>query len=164
MRKLTINLGDISYRITIGTDLPEDLFREAQGRRAAVCLVDENVARLHEKRLSRYFPGLPQLIIPSGEWSKRLELLGDLATELMELKLGRDGLLIAIGGGVTGDLTGFLAATYQRGIPFIQIPTTVLSQVDASVGGKVAVNLPGAKNILGAFHQPLAVLVEMVKV
>ena len=161
MRELNVKLGANSYPILIGDGLDASLLREQMGERHCVCMVDSNVAALHADRLDALFPGLARIEVPAGEGSKRLALLESCAERLLELGLGRDGLLVAVGGGVTGDLTGFLAASYLRGIPFLQVPTTLLAQVDASVGGKVAVNLPGAKNSLGFFHQPEAVFVEL---
>ncbi len=162
MHTLRVELGDRSYSIRVGRDLLPEHFSELRAsHRIPVCIVDAEVERLHASRLGRILPDCERLIVPSGEESKRLSELERLARELLDLGLGRDGLLFAIGGGVTGDLAGFLAATYMRGIPFVQVPTTLLAQVDASVGGKVAVNLPGAKNSLGFFLQPQAVLTDL---
>ncbi len=161
MRELKVELGANSYPIHIGRELGAGALEAALAGREAVCLVDARVELLHADRLGELVGKRPRITIPEGEGSKSLALLGELAERLLALGLGRDGMLVAIGGGVTGDLTGFLAASYQRGIPWIQVPTTLLAQVDASVGGKVAVNLPGAKNSLGFFHQPEAVIAEL---
>lgn len=120
---------------------------------SSVVLVDENVHRLHGKLL----PALPTLVVPSGEASKSLGMYGDLATQLLCQRTTRKSTLVAVGGGVVGDLVGFLAATFMRGIQFIQVPTTLLSQVDSSVGGKVGIDTPTGKNLLGAFHPPISV-------
>ncbi|MBM4116284.1 3-dehydroquinate synthase [bacterium] len=161
MRSLRLDLGERSYPIHIGRALPPGLLTDALAGRPAVALVDSEVARLQAPALARLLGGLPRLIVPSGEASKSLARREALARERLALGLGRDGALVAVGGGVCGDLCGFLAACYLRGIPFVQVPTTLLAQADASVGGKVAVNLPGAKNSLGAFHQPVAVLADL---
>jgi 3-dehydroquinate synthase len=161
MKTLSVELGERTYPITVGRDLDPALLERARGGRTAVALVDENVAALQPERVSAWLGDLPRLIIPSGEASKSLGHVERLARRLIEFGLSRDGLLISLGGGVTGDLCGFLAASYQRGIAFIQIPSTLLAQVDASVGGKVAVNLPGARNSLGFFLQPDAVIADL---
>lgn len=161
MRSLRLDLGERSYPIHVGRGLPAALLEEALGGRPAVALVDSEVARLQEPALAALLGDRPRLIVPAGEASKTLEQLEHFARALIAQGLSRDGALIAVGGGVCGDLCGFLAAVYLRGIPFVQVPTTLLAQADASVGGKVAVNLPGAKNSLGAFHQPLAVLADL---
>ncbi|MCB1161416.1 3-dehydroquinate synthase [bacterium] len=161
MRSLQVALGARSYPIHLGRDLDPALLADALAGRPAVALVDAQVAAVQGPRLDALLGGRPRLTVPSGEGTKTLAQLERLARELIALGLGRDGALVAVGGGVCGDLGGFLAASYLRGIPFVQVPTTVLAQVDASVGGKVAVNLPGAKNSLGAFHQPLAVLADL---
>lgn len=161
MRSLLLELGERSYPIHIGRGLPPALLTQVLGGRPAVALVDSEVARLQGPALAALLGDLPRLIVPTGESSKSLAELERLARELLALGLGRDGALVSVGGGVCGDLCGFLAACYLRGLPFVQVPTTLLAQADASVGGKVAVNLPGAKNSLGAFHQPLAVLADL---
>lgn len=161
MRSLRLELGERSYPIHIGRSLPSALLADALAGRPAVALVDSEVARLQAPALTALLGTLPRLTVPAGETSKSLGELERLARELLALGLGRDGALVAVGGGVCGDLCGFLAACYLRGLPFVQVPTTLLAQADASVGGKVAVNLPGAKNSLGAFHQPLAVLADL---
>lgn len=161
MDTLHVELGERSYPIHIGRDLAPALLDAALDGRSALALVDENVAALQAARLDALLGARPRLILTAGEASKSLDEVARLGTALLDHGLGRDGALVTVGGGVCGDLGGFLAASYQRGIPFVQVPTTLLAQVDASVGGKVAVNLPGAKNSLGFFHQPLAVLADL---
>ncbi|MCP4549033.1 MAG: 3-dehydroquinate synthase [bacterium] len=161
MKTLLVSTKTAKYPILIGRDLSGEVFAEHIRGRKAICLVDANVAELHAEKLDQLLPGIPRLTVPAGESSKSLTLYRQLSEQLLALGLGRDGVLVSVGGGVTGDLCGFIAATYMRGIPFIQVPTTLLAQVDSAVGGKVAVNLPGAKNALGCFHQPQAVLTDI---
>jgi 3-dehydroquinate synthase len=161
MRSLRVELGPRAYPIHIGRELPGALLTQVLAGRPAVALVDSGLAALQAPALAALLGDRPRLPVPAGEASKSLAELERLARALLALGLGRDGALVAVGGGVCGDLCGFLAASYLRGIPFVQVPTTLLAQADASVGGKVAVNLPGAKNSLGAFHQPLAVLADL---
>ena len=101
------------------------------------------------------------LTVPAGEGSKSVAQAQQLWNELARLKCDRKTLIVAVGGGVVGDLAGFIAATYARGLSFVQVPTTLLAQVDSSVGGKVGINLPAAKNIVGAFWQPVGVLIDL---
>ena len=101
------------------------------------------------------------LVVEAGEQSKSIEVAADLWNKLLELGTDRKTAIVAVGGGVVGDLAGFVAATFVRGLAFIQVPTTLLAQVDSSVGGKVGVNLPGAKNMVGAFWQPAGVLIDI---
>ncbi len=161
MRSLRLDLGERSYSIHIGRELSTLFHQELKGERPVVALVDAHLQTVQAKRLDDYLGDIPRLIVPRGEGSKTLSHLENFANELLALGMGRDGLLLALGGGVTGDLCGTLAASYFRGIPFIQVPTTLLAQVDSSVGGKVAVNLHGAKNAMGYFHQPQAVIADL---
>ena len=103
---------------------------------------------------------MSQCILPDGEQHKTLQTVGWVIDALVGNKVNRDSVLVALGGGVVGDITGFAAACYQRGITFVQCPTTLLAQVDSSVGGKTGVNHPGGKNLIGAFHQPAAVITD----
>jgi len=161
MRTIHVELGDRAYPIHIGRELDRGLLDTVIAGRPAVAMVDEQVEALHSARLDALLGSRPRLIVPSGEGSKSLETVEQIGRELLSRGLGRDGVLLAVGGGVTGDLCGFMAASYQRGIAFIQVPTTLLAQVDSSVGGKVAVNLPGAKNSIGFFLQPELVFADM---
>lgn len=164
MRTLRLDLADRSYPIHIGSGLLDDgaLYRPYIRGRRVVVVSDSQVAGLYGARvceaLADYRPLLLQF--PAGEGSKTLETYATLADGLIEGRFDRRVALVALGGGVVGDMTGFLAATYQRGVDFIQIPTTLLAQVDSSVGGKTGVNRPGGKNLLGAFHQPRCVLAD----
>ncbi len=160
---LTVNLGARSYPIRFGADLSADVRgevarRTAGGRKIAV-LTDTNCAREQGDALLAMFGEAPLLVVPPGEGSKSLAGLGRVLDFLAARKLDRGGTLFAVGGGVIGDLGGFAAASWLRGIDFVQVPTTLLAMVDSSVGGKTGINLPAGKNLAGAFHQPRAVFV-----
>ena len=165
MRTLTVELGDRSYPIHIGQhllDQPELLGRYVDSRQVMI-VTNETVAPLYLDKVKRAFADrqLATVILPDGESYKTIDSAMTVFDELLRLKFSRNAHLIALGGGVIGDLTGFAAACYQRGVPFIQIPTTLLSQVDSSVGGKTAVNHPRGKNMIGAFYQPKCVIADM---
>jgi 3-dehydroquinate synthase len=165
-RTITVGLGDRSYPIHIGPGLlaRPDLFAPhlASGRAAIVTntvvapLYAEAVERVLSACGTRHFT----IEIPDGEAEKRWETLDRVYGALLREQADRKTVIVALGGGVVGDLAGFAAATYQRGVPFIQVPTTLLAQVDSSVGGKTAVNHALGKNMIGAFHQPLAVIAD----
>ena len=143
------------------------MLRSESFSRAGRCAVvtDENVGGLYagtvleSLRASGFDPVLS--VVPSGERSKSLEVVADLSATLAAAGLDRHAFVVALGGGVIGDLAGFLAAIYYRGIPFVQVPTTVVAQVDSSIGGKTGVNLPAGKNLLGAFHPPRLVVADV---
>ncbi len=140
--------------------LGEPVARHLPRRRVAL-VADESVYRLlREGRLAGARWDGPALTFPAGERSKTRETWSRLTDELLRLGFGRDTGIVALGGGVTGDLAGFVAATYMRGIPCLQVPTTLLAMVDASVGGKTGVDTPEGKNLIGAFHPPVAVLAD----
>jgi 3-dehydroquinate synthase len=140
------------------------LARRATGAARAVVITDARVARLHGRRafasLERAGIRPLRVIVPSGEAGKTPERLAAVWEGLVAARLGRDDAVVALGGGAVGDVAGFAAATFLRGIPWVCVPTTLLAQVDASVGGKTAVNLPAGKNLAGAFHQPALVLAD----
>lgn len=166
MRKLKVCLKsreDRSYRIHIGAEAPELLPELAGGRRVAL-VADANADRLHGGRLTTILDGSGatffKVVVPSGEQHKTRETKAMIEDSLLAAGLDRHGLVVAFGGGVTGDMAGFVAATYLRGVPCIQVPTTLLSQVDSSVGGKTGIDTPAGKNMIGAFHQPAAVLID----
>jgi 3-dehydroquinate synthase len=164
METLTVALGDRSYPIHIGEDLlgRSDLLRP-HIKSSQVCVVtNDTVAPLYLERLRSTLEGLKVqvVVLPDGEAHKTLETVAVIYDKLLEASFSRSCTLIALGGGVIGDMTGFAAATYQRGVNFIQIPTTLLSQVDSSVGGKTGVNRPLGKNMVGAFFQPRCVLAD----
>jgi 3-dehydroquinate synthase len=164
MLELTVELGERSYPIFIGQSLFDDVGRLISyiGKCRPVIISNETVAPLYLNTLLDKLSSLSPLhfIIPDGEQYKSLEWFERINAFLLEHNCGRDTCLLALGGGVIGDLTGFVAACYQRGVPFIQLPTTLLSQVDSSVGGKTAVNHPLGKNMIGAFYQPQAVFID----
>jgi len=162
-----VALGERSYPIHIGADLIGDagLYApHAQGRRVAV-ISNNVVAPLHLERVRQALTQAGAQSVPvlveDGEQAKSWQTLDRVMDALLAARLGRDSLIVALGGGVVGDLAGFAAAVYQRGIPFIQVPTTLLAQVDSSVGGKTAINHARGKNMVGAFHQPLAVIADV---
>lgn len=163
-KKLTVKLGERSYPITIGSGLLADKqqYEFAISSKQVMIVSNDTVAPLYLEQLKQALSNykLEVCIIPDGEQYKSLESFETLMSALLEGNHSRDTTLIALGGGVIGDLTGFAAACYQRGVPFIQIPTTLLSQVDSSVGGKTAVNHSLGKNMIGAFYQPKMVLID----
>jgi len=165
MDKLTVELGSRSYPISIGENLlsQSDLFASAITGKKVMIVTNEIVAPLYletcKKSLQQY--AIDEVILPDGEQHKTLATFETILSALLEGKHARDTTIIALGGGVIGDMAGFAAACYQRGVPFIQVPTTVLSQVDSSVGGKTAVNHPLGKNMIGAFYQPQSVIIDI---
>lgn len=164
MKTIEVNLEDRSYPIYIGKSLLSDqaLFEKYLTSNQVLVVTNEIVAPLYldlvERKLSKV--NYETLILADGETYKSLDSFNQIISRLMEKKYSRTCILIALGGGVIGDLTGFAAACYQRGVKFIQIPTTLLAQVDSSVGGKTAVNHPLGKNMIGAFHQPGVVFAD----
>ena len=162
---LTVNLGARSYPIRFGADLSAEVRGEvarlgAAGRKVAV-LTDTNFLREQVGVMQTMFgDATPVLVVEPGEGSKSLAGLGRVLDFLAEQKLDRGGALFAVGGGVIGDLGGFAAASWLRGIDFFQVPTTLLAMVDSSVGGKTGINLAAGKNLAGAFHQPRGVSIS----
>jgi len=161
---LTVNLGERSYPIRIGADLSGEVRIEvarltAAGRKVAV-LSDTNVMRVQARALQAMFGAAPVLAVEAGEGAKSLAGLGRALDFLAAQTLDRGGALFAVGGGVIGDLGGFAAAAWLRGIDFYQVPTTLLAMVDSSVGGKTGINIAAGKNLVGAFHQPRGVFVS----
>lgn len=168
MRTVKVNLGDKSYDIVIGHDLKQqimDFIRRCKFSRKALLITDTNIAPLYGEKVQTVLneAGLDAKIavIDAGEQSKSLACAETLYTQAIEHGLDRKSPVIALGGGVVGDLAGFIAATFMRGVPFIQMPTSLLAQVDSSVGGKVAVNHALGKNLIGAFYQPKAVFMDL---
>ncbi|HEX8042837.1 3-dehydroquinate synthase [Candidatus Deferrimicrobium sp.] len=162
---LTVALGDRSYDIFFGRGI-YSLFQEWICRfypdGTVHVVTDRNVASIYGDDINRWLSGIPHdvLALPPGEEHKSFETVREIYGFLARGDAGRDSLVVAFGGGVVGDLAGFAAATYLRGVSCIQIPTTLLSQVDSSVGGKTGFNLPEGKNLVGAFHQPRAVFID----
>jgi 3-dehydroquinate synthase len=164
MKTLYVELGDRRYPIYIGPGLlgRAELLQPHLSSRQALVVSNTTVAPLYLERARAALTDwrCEAAILPDGECYKTLETLNDIFTALLNHRFDRHCTLIALGGGVVGDMAGFAAACYQRGAPFIQIPTTLLAQVDSSVGGKTAVNHPLGKNMIGAFYQPRCVLAD----
>jgi 3-dehydroquinate synthase len=166
MQTLTVELGDRSYPIHIGAGLLDraDLILPHLAQKRVAIVTNTTVGPLYLDRLSKTLTDagvevLP-IVLPDGEAYKNWETLNRIFDALLTHRAERKTTLIALGGGVIGDLTGFAAASYQRGVPFIQVPTTLLAQVDSSVGGKTGINHPLGKNMIGAFYQPKVVLAD----
>jgi len=166
MQTFSIALGERSYPIHIGTGLlgRADLIAQVLARKSVAVVTNTTVAPLFLEQfaggLAREGVEVVRIVVPDGEDHKGWQTLNAIFDALLEKRCGRDTTLVALGGGVIGDLTGFAAATYQRGVRYIQVPTTLLAQVDSSVGGKTAINHPLGKNMIGAFHQPRLVLAD----
>jgi 3-dehydroquinate synthase len=164
MQTLTVALADRSYPIHIGSGLlgNAQLLQPAVAGRDVLLVSNTTVAPLFGAPLLQALAArqVVEVILPDGEQHKSLATASRVFDVLIANRMARDTVIVALGGGVVGDLAGFVAATYQRGIDFVQLPTTLLAQVDSSVGGKTAVNHPGGKNMIGAFHQPRAVLAD----
>jgi len=160
---LAVELGEKSYPIHFPDDVAaaiRDLLATfAHAGRTSVLLTDAGVAQAQSARIEQAFGAIPRLVVPAGEGSKSLATLGRVLDFLAAERIGRQGVLWVVGGGVTGDLGGFAAASYLRGISYVQVPTTLLAMVDSSVGGKTGINLPAGKNLAGAFHHPRAVFI-----
>ena len=165
---IPVGLGARAYDVVVGTGLidraGEHIAPLLKRKRVAV-VTDTNVGEHHGERLANALEhtgiATDVILVPPGEETKSFEGLAELSDRLLALNLERGDMVIAFGGGVVGDLTGFAAAIYKRGIDFIQIPTTLLAQVDSSVGGKTAIDTPRGKNLIGAFHQPRLVLADL---
>lgn len=167
MLKLNINLAERSYPIYIASDFADlaKAFASARLSGKVVIITDSNVDGYYSEEcmnvLRKAGYEVYKHVIPAGEQNKNLDTVREIYKFLLELKLDRQSSIVALGGGVTGDIAGFAAATFLRGINFIQIPTSLLAQADSSVGGKVGVDFEGSKNIIGAFHQPRFVYVNV---
>jgi 3-dehydroquinate synthase len=164
MKKLLVELGDRSYPIYIGANLlgQSELFSHHIKSKQVVVVSNETVAPLYLDAVLKNLQGysVETVILPDGEQFKTLDKVTQIFDKLLSCKFSRNSTLIALGGGVIGDMGGFAAACYQRGIAFLQIPTTLLAQVDSSVGGKTGVNHPLGKNMIGAFYQPQCVIAD----
>ncbi|HVY55591.1 MAG TPA: 3-dehydroquinate synthase family protein, partial [Thermodesulfobacteriota bacterium] len=171
MEKIRVSLKiseDKSYDILIGEGIlgriPGDLKEAGLAHRFAV-ITDSNVEKLYGGALLREFKGAgldAKLIsFPAGEMYKSRETKARIEDSMLESKFGRDSAVVALGGGVAGDIAGYVAATYTRGLPYVQVPTTLVACVDSSIGGKTAVDTPHGKNLIGAFHQPWRVYIDV---
>jgi 3-dehydroquinate synthase len=167
VQSVRVEVRERGYEIRIGTGTLAgvgEFLKECGTWRRAVVIADAAIVGTHAKKLleslDRSAMAAQVVSVPSGEKSKCVAEAERLWKKLLQLGADRKTLIVALGGGVVGDLAGFVAATYARGVPFLQVPTTLLAQVDSSVGGKVGVNLPGAKNMVGAFWQPVGVLID----
>jgi len=164
MKTLNVSLAERSYPIYIGEDLlsQSELLRSHIKRKEVLIVTNETIAPLYLKQVQSLLADFQHeaVILPDGEEYKTLEVMNQVFDKLLSARFSRQVTLIALGGGVIGDMTGFAASCYQRGVPFIQIPTTLLSQVDSSVGGKTAVNHALGKNMIGAFYQPQCVIAD----
>ncbi len=168
MRELTVPLAARSYPILIGAKLLSQL-----GRRCAELNLGARCAIISDKNVAKHYAGTAEkslrasgfdpftVVVPAGETAKSLKTVHTCYDRLASHRLERTSFVVALGGGVVGDLAGFVAATYLRGVPFVQVPTTLLAQVDSSVGGKVGVNLKAGKNLVGSFYQPRLVLCDL---
>jgi 3-dehydroquinate synthase len=166
MRTLEVSLGDRSYPIHIGQGLlaQGELIASALPQKRAAVVTNETVAPLYLEPLAQALGSrgveIVRIVLPDGEAHKNSQTLNTIFDALLENRCERKTAVIALGGGVIGDIAGFAAAVYLRGVPFVQIPTTLLSQVDSAVGGKTAINHPLGKNMIGAFYQPRVVLAD----
>ena len=165
MQRVRVEAASSSYDVVVdpnGLDRAAEHIRPLTGERRLFVVADERVWEHHGARLEAGLADLPHVMIPlhGGEERKRLGQIESLAEQMYAAGADRSACVVAFGGGVTGDVGGFLAASYMRGVDVIQVPTTLLAQVDASVGGKTGVNLAEGKNLVGAFHQPLLVLMD----
>jgi 3-dehydroquinate synthase len=168
MQTLNVNLGDRSYPIHVGENILDRLgeFLDRGGLRGKVAVISNPVVAqlyldpVHEALSQSGFAATP-ILIPDGEEHKNFSSLATIYDGLVRARLERQSCVLALGGGVVGDLAGFAAATYLRGIPYVQVPTTLLAQVDSSVGGKTGVNHVDGKNLIGAFYQPKLVLIDV---
>lgn len=162
--RIDIDLGERSYPILIGPRLIDDAAALGQhiAARNLLIVTNSTVAPLYLERLQRALADrrVAVVTLPDGEQYKTLDSMARIIDALVEHRMNRDAAVVALGGGVIGDMAGFAAACYQRGIDYVQVPTTLLAQVDSSVGGKTAVNHPHAKNMIGAFHQPRCVIAD----
>ncbi len=164
-KTIKVNLGARSYDISIGSDLPIGGALGNKSGVSALVVSDTNVAPLYMERcislLEKRGITVFSAVVPAGELSKSLDSAAELYGNAVDAGLDRKSVIVALGGGVVGDLAGFVAATFLRGVKFLQVPTSLLAMVDSSVGGKTAVDLPQGKNLVGAFYQPIEVVVDL---
>lgn len=164
MRHLDIDFGSRSYSIHIAPGILADsrLLTPVLGKGPVLVISNETIAPLYMEKLLSVIdhPNVKPFLLPDGEQYKTLESFSSIMNELAAIRATRDSTILALGGGVVGDISGFAASSYMRGINYVQLPTTLLSQVDSSVGGKTGVNLAAGKNLVGAFYQPSAVIID----
>lgn len=167
MKKLYVDLNSNSYNIIIGYDILKDIgayIKNIFNGKKILIITDDNIENIYANKIKENLINLGYITkvfsFEHGEKSKNLDTCKMAYDKLIDMKFSRSDLIIAVGGGVVGDLAGFVASTYLRGVKFIQIPTSLLAQVDSSVGGKVAVDLPQGKNLIGSFYQPKLVLID----
>ncbi len=158
--KLTMNLGERSYDIIVKSGSLENLYQFARLDRRVAVVTDSGVPAQYAQRVADQCKDARIITVPQGEASKSFKILESVLRQMLDFGMGRGDLVVAVGGGVVGDLAGFAASIYMRGIDFINCPTTTLSMIDSSIGGKTAVDLGATKNIVGAFWQPKVVLVD----
>ena len=158
--KLTMNLGERSYDIIVKSGSLENLYQFARLDRKVAVVTDSGVPAEYAQRVADQCRESTIITVPQGEASKSFKILETVLRQMLEFNMGRGDLVVAVGGGVVGDLAGFAASIYMRGIDFINCPTTTLSMIDSSIGGKTAVDLGDTKNIVGAFWQPKLVIVD----
>ena len=158
--KLSVNLDSTNYDIHIEKGVLNKISNFLDVKKRYAIITDEGVPTQYLKKVKEQLPDALTIVIPQGEESKSLERVDTVCRQLLQRHFGRNDVLIALGGGVVGDLVGFIAAIYMRGISYISIPTTTLAQIDSSIGGKTAINFRSRKNILGSFHQPALVLID----
>ena len=163
MESLHLGLGSRSYPIHIGAGVisSAELYAPHRAGGRVAIVTNSVVAPLYLQAVKKASGATTEVVLPDGEHTKSWQTLNRIFDALLEARCGRDTLIVALGGGVIGDLAGFAAAIYQRGVPFVQVPTTLLAQVDSSVGGKTAINHAAGKNMIGAFHQPRAVIADV---
>jgi len=159
--QIKVNLGENSYSVIwqdLILSLKKDIEKFTEGRKTAV-ITNTKIYGIYKKEINNLFKNSLLIILPDGEKTKRIKTIEEISEKLLKENFNRDSLLIAFGGGVIGDITGFAASIYARGISFVQVPTTLLAMVDSSVGGKTGVNLSQGKNMAGTFYQPKAVFI-----
>ena len=158
--KLTMNLGERSYDIIVKRGSLENLYQFARLDRRVAVVTDSGVPAQYAQMVADQCKDATIITVPQGEASKSFKILETVLRQMLDFGMGRGDLVVAVGGGVVGDLAGFAASIYMRGIDFINCPTTTLSMIDSSIGGKTAVDLGDTKNIVGAFWQPKLVIVD----
>jgi len=160
MDSINVECRSRSYDVIVGSGI-EDMLFELVGEKESVVVTDSEVYALYKDRIKSVLPASEVFIVRSGERSKSENVLFDLIEFMIEKEIDRSGIIVAIGGGVVGDLAGFAASIYLRGIEYIQVPTTLLAQVDSSIGGKTAINVDNVKNAIGTFYQPKSVVCDV---